>query len=774
MAENRAVNSYHPLPKTEDLVFMRLRGTDYVSDLFSFDVDFRSENPDIDPNDLLGHPLGVEVELKSDARWFHGLIAEFRLSNLIVGSDLTPQCTYTATIRPWLWFLGHTTNCRIYQNMTAVEIIEEVFGRHPYAMFEKRMSGSYPAREYCVQYDESDLDFVQRLMEHEGIFYFFEFADGEHKMILTNEMSKLEDIPGETTVPFRPTDRPDHAMQHSVSSWSSRGQVQPAVYSHTSYDFTKPSTSLMSRSNKALGHENDDGENYHHPGAHLDVGRGDDVALVRREELQAQQKRSAGQGIIFEMRSGVVFTLEEHQRKSENTEQVALEVEYIVNNPDYKTGGGGNSLPFFVRFIAAPKDVPYRPVRKTQHPVMRGPQTAVVVGPGGEEIYTDEYSRVKVQFHWDREGSSDENSSCFVRVSSVWAGANWGFIQIPRIGQEVIVDFIEGDPDQPIITGRVYNAEQMPPYTLPDNMTQSGWKSNSSPGGGGFNEIRFEDKKGEEEVYLQAEKDNTILVKNDRNELVQNDESVRIDGFDKHSVGKDLDELVELNKTTHVIKNRTVDIDDNETLTIGDNRKQTVGINEDIKIGANQTITVGNNQKIDVKASQQESVFAFRMDKVHLWENRTVVGFQTNAIGAYRKMAVKIDQTHTVGGNDTWTVSKDRTTTIKKNDTLTIAVNHGMTIGGDQSISTDGGRLIKVKKGQTHDVTEDVWVKSGKKMMLEAADEITIKTGDASIVMKKDGTITIKGKDITLDGSGDINIKAKKDITLKGKKINQN
>ena len=224
---------------------------------------------------------------------------------------------------------------------------------------------------------------------------------------------------------------------------------------------------------------------------------------------------------------------------------------------------------------------------------MRGPQTATVVGPSGEEIFTDEYARVKVQFHWDRKGKKDQNSSCFVRVSQTWAGSGWGFIQIPRIGQEVIVDFIEGDPDLPIITGRVYNASQMPPYGLPGSATQSGWKSDSSLGGGGYNELMFEDKAGSELVNFQAQKDHNLLVKNDRTKLVQHDQSDRIDHDAKHSVGHNLDEDVGNNKTVKVGVDQTTNIGNNDTETVGVNRSLTVGSNETISIGSNSTETIG-------------------------------------------------------------------------------------------------------------------------------------------------------------------------------------
>ena len=759
MADTREFTATTPLG--DDLLFARMDGVDRISQCFSFDLELLSEDTEIAAEDLLGKD--ITVTLGEGVRYFHGFVNTFE-----AGREDDGFRHYRVTLVPWLWFLSCRTDCRIFQNMSVVDIIEAVFGDYPDADFEKRLQGSYEARDYCVQYDESDLDFVQRLCEHEGIFYFFEYKDGAHTLILTDANAELKPVPDFETVDYQADSTPTAADRDFITNWVRRAQVTSGKYSHADFDFTKPSADLMSVSDQPMGHAQDAGEVYSHPGSHLVLARGDAIAAIRREELQAVAKRIDVRGNVRVLASGAKFDLAEHPIDAENASYFVIQTRYRMWDSQYRSGGGpeGSAEGFEIAMEVAPFDLPYRPPRTTRRPIMRGPQTATVVGPAGEEIYTDEYSRVKVQFHWDRLGEDDENSSCWVRVSSVWAGSGWGFIQIPRIGHEVIVDFIEGDPDKPIITGRVYNAENMPPYELPGNATQSGWKSNSSLGGGGFNELRFEDKKGSEEVYFQAEKDHTELVKNDETRLIQHDMTERVDNISKQSIGVDRFEEVENNKETKVFNNRTVHIGNNDDETVDVNRSLTVGGNETIHvvgtskedIDMNHLQTVGLGQKVLVKAG--------RIDQVGLAENRTVGGAHVQTVGLYRDIRVGSHQKHYVQAADKYEV--------KGNQTTKLHADHLIDVGGNQTIQTGGGRLIKVGKGQTHDVAEDVWIKAGKAMMLEAADSITLKCGDASVTLKKDGTITVDGKDLKLEGSGKIDIKASKDITMKGSKINQN
>jgi type VI secretion system secreted protein VgrG len=394
---------------------------------------------------------------------------------------------------------------------------------------------------------------------------------------------------------------------------------------------------------------------------------------------------------------------------------------------DTSTAAGGEAH-YTNSFTCMPYDVPYRPQRLTPKPIVQGPQTATVVGKAGEEIWTDKFGRVKVQFHWDREGRRDENSSCWIRVSHPWAGKGWGAVSIPRMGQEVIVDFLEGDPDQPIITGRVYNAEQMPPYGLPANQTQSGVKSRSSKEGtpDNFNEIRFEDKKGEEQLFIHAEKNQDIEVEND----------------ETHWVGRDRRKTIDQDETTEVKRDRTETVGRNESITIGDNRTEKVGKDESITIGDNRTEKVGKDESITIG------------------DNRT------EKVGKDESITIGDNRTENVGKNESITIGDNRTEKVGKDESITIGDNRTENVGKDETVSVGNNR--------SHRIGDNDALSVGKVLSITAGDQITIKTGSASIIMKKDGTITIQGKDITVKGSGKITINANNDIIMKGQKILQN
>ncbi|MEI9411973.1 type VI secretion system tip protein VgrG [Mesorhizobium salmacidum] len=758
------------------LTFTHLVGRDEISRSFAYTVGFVSKSRDVDPLKMLGGIVSVEGE-SNPKRWFSGLVSDFKLTRI---EDRL--AFYEATVRPWLWFLGNTTDCRIFQNMTAVEIIEKIFSKYGIAKFEKRLQGSYPSREYCVQYDESDLDFVQRLLEHEGIFYFFEHDEGKHTLVLCDAMSKLKPAPGYEKVLYNFEGHGSRRDIEYITEWIPASTVRPGAYVHTDYDFEKPGADLMAKSAQPFGHKEASGENYRQPGAHLDVGRGDKIAGIRREELQAVHQHSTAVGTVRGLFSGCKFTLESFPRDDQNQDYLVVSAEYRLFDPGYRTQNDAHNENFKVVLGVAPTKLPYRPPRITPRPIMRGPQTATVVGPSGEEIFTDKYARVKVQFHWDRLGKKDQNSSCFVRVSQSWAGSGWGFIQIPRIGQEVIVDFIEGDPDLPIITGRVYNAAEMPPYGLPGNATQSGWKSNSSKGGGGYNELMFEDKAGSELVNFQAQKDHHLLIKHDRNKTVQHDQSDRIDHDAKHSVGHNLDEDVGNNKTVKVGVNQTTNIGSNDTETVGANRSLTVGANETIHVGANSSETIDSNHSQTVGLVQTVTVGAARIDTVGATETRSVGAAQTNTIGASRSVTVGAGQTHSIGASDSWTVgasqivqvSADQNFDVGGAQALQIGKSRATKIADDDAADIGGGHNLKVGKSSAVDVADDGSFKIGKNFAIDAGDSISLTCGNASITMKKDGTILIKGKDITVSGSGKINIKASSDVTIKGSQIHEN
>ncbi|MER8473300.1 type VI secretion system tip protein VgrG [Mesorhizobium sp. M1328] len=774
-SEQRATVVQTPVG-AELLTFTHLVGRDEISRCLAYTVGFVSPSPDIDPLKMLGGPVSVEGEADPQ-RWFSGIVSDFRLTRI---EDRLAY--YEAVVRPWLWFLGNTTDCRIFQNMSVIEIVEQVFSKYSTAKFEKRLQGSYPPREYCVQYDETDLDFVQRLLEHEGILYFFEHGEGKHTLVLADAMSKLKPAPGYEKVPYHFEGQGSRRDVEYITEWIPGSSVRPGAYVHTDYDFKKPGADLMAKSAQPFNHKLAAGENYRQPGAHLEVGRGDSLAAIRREEIQAVHQRIAAVGTVRGLYSGCTFKLDGFPREDQNQEYLVVSAEYRLFDPGYRAHADVDSENFKVILGVAPTALPYRPPRVTTRPIMRGPQTATVVGPSGEEIFTDKYARVKVQFHWDRLGKKDQNSSCFVRVSQTWAGSGWGFIQIPRIGQEVIVDFIEGDPDLPIITGRVYNAAQMPPYGLPGNATQSGWKSHSSKGGGGYNELMFEDKAGSELVNFQAQKDHHLLIKHDRNKLVQHDQSDRIDHDAKHSVGHNLDEDVGNNKTVKIGVDQTTNIGSNDTETVGKNRSLTVGIDETINIGSNSTETIGANHTQTVGLVQTITVGAARVDSVGAAEQRSVGGLQSNDIGATRSVSVGVSQSHKVGTSDSWDIGADQNVKIgggqnakiAKDQKAEIGATRSVKIGNDDGTEIGGNRALKIAKNSSVEVGEGGAINVGKKLIIEAGDSIMIKSGSASIELKKDGTISITGKDIFVKGSGKINVKASSDIIMKGSEIKQN
>jgi type VI secretion system secreted protein VgrG len=767
MADGRNISVSTALGDT--LLFSQLEGFDEISQCFRYELGLVSKDIDVKAEDLLGTPVTVTVRTEGAKRFFHGIVDEFAFQEY-----REDYAHYRAVLRPWLWFLCYRSDNRIFQKKSVVEIVEEVFKPHAHVKVEKRLKKSYPPREYCVQYRETDLNFVQRLMEHEGIFYHFDHSDGDHTLVLSDANASVKDAEGFGTVKFRGETGTVAGEDDVINTLLPRAFVRSGAYVHTDYDFKKPATDLMTKSDAPKSHEAAKGELYHYPGDYLEVGAGEPLAAVRLEEAQAPHVRVDATGTVRGLWSGVSFKLEEFDREADNVAYLVLRSDYQMWDDLYRSGMQRQGEGYAVRLQLQPLALTYRPDRRTPKPLMSGPQTAVVVGPSGEEIFTDEYSRVKVQFHWDRLGGKDENSSCFVRVSSVWAGSGWGFIQIPRIGQEVIVDFLEGDPDKPIITGRVYNAAQMPPYGLPANATQSGWKSNSSPGGGGWNEMRFEDKKGSEEVYFQAEKDHNELIKNNESRRIGNDFAEDVGHDAKQDIGHDRTETVGNDKSVTVGHDQTTSIGNNDTETVGVDRALTVGSNETISIGSNSSETIGLNHTQTVAVAQTITVGAARVDSVGASETRTVGAAQSMTIGASRDVTVGASESHSVGSDDSWTVGGSRSVSVGKNETISIGGDQSESVGGGVSVSVGKDRAGSIAGAEALSVGKDMGVTVGKKFVLTVTDEITLKCGDAEVTMKKDGTITIKGKDISMSGSGKINVKADGDIKMKGSNIHQN
>ena len=758
-----------PLPP-EDLLFESMSCSEGLSVLGEMQLGLVSAKPDLKPQDLLGKTVGVTVQLREDAkRHFHGYVTRFS-----IGARSGRYYGYQASVRPWLWFLTRTTDCRIFQDLSVPDIVKKVFEDHGGASFKFNLFRSYRKWVYCVQYRESDYNFVARLLEHEGIYWYVEHGEGQHKLVLVDSKSVHDAAPGCTPLPYYENTAEAPPDTECIGGWQFASAVETDHTLLRSYDFERPSTPLEVKAETKPPYKIGALEQYDWQGDYVQAPDGTQWAEGRLDEQQTRYETARGSANAHGIEAGRLLTLERHPRENQNAEYLVTQATVQARNDAYETGGSAGS--YQCEFSAIPSGQQFRPQRRTPKPFVQGPQTAVVTGPAGEEIFTDKYGRVKVQFHWDRQGKKDEKSSCWVRVSHPWAGKNFGVIHIPRIGQEVVVDFLEGDPDQPLITGRVYNAEQMPPWDLPANATQSGILTRSSKGGAAANAnaLRFEDKKGSEQVWLHAEKNQDIEVENDETHWVGHDRKKTIDHDETTLVKHDRTETVDNNETITVHGQRTETVDKDETITIHQNRTETVDLNEGITIGVDRTESVGSNESITVGSNRSVTVGASETKTVALQRTHTVGVNETISVGAAQEITIGGLQAVTVGAVQTINVGASQSTSVGAAQSNTIGAKQSTEVGADRSIQVGGAQTTSVAKARSASVGEDDFLKVGKNLVIDAADSISIKTGDASITMKKDGTITIKGKDITIDGSGKINVKASSDVIVKGSKILQN
>ena len=509
-----------PLPAT-DLLFQSMTVSEGLSQLGETHLGLLSESADLPPDDLLGRPVTVNVALADGGtRYFNGYVARFG-----IGRGQGRHFGYHATVRPWLWFLTRTTDCRIFQEQSVPDIVKAIFADHAaIAKFEFKLFRTYRTRNYCVQYRESDFHFVARLLEDEGIYWYFEHSADEHKLVLVDDMGVHGMAEGCDALPYYAHGgQLPHDIEY-ISQWTATREVKPGAIALNSYDFERPSMALIAEQALTRAHELAEYEIFDFQGDFLQRDDGLQLAGNRLDELQTAHERLKGSTNAQGLRVGQLFQMTRHPREDQNGRYLCVSTTLHTELNRYEAGGEDSG--WHCSFTAIPARQQFRPPRRTPKPFVQGPQTAVVVGPAGEEIFTDKFGRVKVHFHWDRKSKKNETSSCWLRVSSPWAGKSFGFVQVPRIGQEVVVDFLEGDPDQPLVTGRVYNQENMPPWELPANATQSGVLTRSSKGGGygNANALRFEDKKGHEQVWFHAEKNMDTSVENDESRSIGHDQ----------------------------------------------------------------------------------------------------------------------------------------------------------------------------------------------------------------------------------------------------------
>ncbi len=586
------------------LVLTALRGREALSELFHFELETLwqdTKNP-LPFDQLLGQKIAVKLVHRSGVRHISGIVAKITQAERDV-----KFMKHRLEVVPAFWLLTRRRRSRIYQHLSVPDILKDVLQGMDVSY---ELQGTFEPREYCVQYRESDFAFASRLMEDEGIYYFFKHTDGAHKLVLGNTPLS------HPAVPYQPKVRYEEASGHTaeedrVLDWQKAQEIRSGKYVAWDESFQLPGKHLEAQKTiqesaqvgqikHKLNVANDKLEIYDFPGGYaqrfdgIDKGGGEQPSNLQKifddnkRTVDIRMQQEALPSLLIHARgehagftAGHTFDLEEHF--TDDGKFVIVSVEHDASQP---VGDTELDKPYIYsnRFTCIPVALPFRPQRNTPIPAIRGVQTGTVVGPAGEEIYTDEYGRVKVQFLWDREGKNDLNSSCWMRVGTHWAGKQWGAVHIPRIGQEVIIDFVEGDVDHPIVIGSVYNAAMMPPYKLPDNKTQSGVKSRSSKDGGpdNYNEIRFEDKKGSEQVLIHAEKNQDIEVEKD----------------ETHWVGHDRTKTIDHDETVHVKHDRTETVDHDETITIHGQQSNTIDKDQ------STTITMGN-QSIELKMGNQ-------------------------------------------------------------------------------------------------------------------------------------------------------------------------
>jgi type VI secretion system secreted protein VgrG len=557
------------------LLVRNYRGEEAISELFRYDLELYSSNASLDFTQIVGQAVTLQIALSNGSfQYVNGIVGRFTQA----GSD-DRFTTYFAELHPWLWMLTMSSDCRIFQNKTSLDIIKQIFSDLGFSDFSDKTTGSYTARDYCVQYRETAFAFVSRLLEEEGISYYFTHDASTHTLVLVDDTNSWGTCPGLTSARFVGRG-PGYNSDDIVTDCSVEQAVTVNQFKSDDFNFTTPATTLLAT---ASGTETTRSI-YDYPGLYAAQSDGETLTSKRLAALEVPATTLRGSSLCRSFHAGATFTLANHSRANLNASYVLRRVGLRGNQDEYSNS-----------FEAFPATTAFHPPLLTPRPVIAGTQTATVVGKAGEEIWTDQYGRVVVQFHWDQVGTNDEKSSCWVRVAQGWAGNLWGSIFIPRIGQEVVVSFLEGNPDRPLITGCVYNAQQVVPYSLPGDQTKSTIKTNSSKGGNGFNELRFEDKAGSEEVFLQAQKDMNVNILNNEGITVGGTRTLTVTGNETHTNQGDYTATVSGKRALTVTGNETHTNQADFTSTVTGNYKLTISGNLTIEASGSVNIKSGTD-----------------------------------------------------------------------------------------------------------------------------------------------------------------------------------
>ncbi|EKZ6359597.1 TPA: type VI secretion system tip protein VgrG [Klebsiella aerogenes] len=614
----------------EGLLFWKLSGHEAMSEMFELSLTLLGSDARLDRSKLLGQPVTVTIPTQNalSSRYFNGKITRVAVSAVELSG--IRYAAYQLTVEPDLWPMKRDRNLRIFQGQTVPQIINTLLSEYQVNV-EDKLNGSYRVWDYCVQYQESSFAFISRLMELEGIAYHFRHEAGKHTMVLTDSATQHQSVSGYETIPYHQTASGGITNEEGIGQWALEDSVTPGIYSLDDYDFRKPNAWLFQARQNPASPSPGSIDVYDWPGRFVDHGHGEFYARIRQERWQVEHQQIQASATAVGIAPGATFTLTNAPFFSDNGEYLTTSADYLFEENSYASGGNSD-ISHQIHFRVIPSSVVYRPAQVTDWPRTYGPQTAKVVGPEGESIWTDRYGRIKVKFHWDRHAKGDDTSSCWVRVSSAWAGQGFGGVQIPRVGDEVVIDFINGDPDRPIVTGRVYNEASMPPWDLPGDATRMGFMTRSKDGNiDNSSFLFFEDNPGNESVEMHSEKDMKISVENDKH--------VTIDGCRTTTIGKEQSDTVVGDSSFHYQKKRTTKVEDLELqeynngeetiikngrktdiqnggdirkikgdreLTLDGNNNEEVLANETIHINGKKETTIGNGDVFTIKSGGQK------------------------------------------------------------------------------------------------------------------------------------------------------------------------
>ncbi|MFL5344926.1 MAG: type VI secretion system Vgr family protein [Hyalangium sp.] len=724
-----------------DLVATRLAGDEALSELFDFQIDFfpRSQEP-LDTRELLGTQAAFSVRTPEGAeRFVHGWVEEVADLGARHGR---PE--YRARLTPNLRQLHHIRRSRIFQSLSVPDIVAKVL-KAGHVDHRLALSGSYPQREYCVQYRESDLDFVRRLLESEGIFFFFEHGPDSHVMVLGDSASAHEPLTGESTLLFRAETGQAPTVGEHITRVARTHRLLPGKVALRDFDFERPTMDLTTQATESQGVQSL--EIYDYPGDYAQPGEGKRLSKVRLEELRFGVRTLACAGTCHRLLPGATFSLAEHPTAELNGELLVIRVRHQGQRQEILGDVEAVEGSYHNEFETLPAGAPYRPRRDTPRPVIAGIQTATVVGPAGEELQPDSHHRIKVQFHWDREGQRNEHSSCWVRVGQSWAGEGWGASFIPRVGQEVIVRFLEGNPDRPLVVGAVYNGSNPPPVPLPGEKTKSTQRTDSTPGGGGFNEVSIEDAAGQEEVYLHAQKDKNLETLNDKTQIIRGNETLLVEKDRSRQVNGNQVLAVKLEDESTIEGSQSLTVTGNRDTRVKESHSEEVEGHQNITVAMAHTLNVKEAVAVNVGAAAALTIGAAYSVNVALAFNKAVGGARLEQIAGLKSEDVGAERTETIGGNRSSDVLGEVEEVVKG------------------KLLQEAGQDRKDESGR-HTFTEVTQETAfGAKDMKFKADEAAVVVGgELALLIDKSGTVKLWAKELTVDGS---------QIKLKGSSIDK-